>query len=47
MSPDSTYETRPEEWIKGTPGQTYTPRGGLPMTFFADITPALTGHWAR
>jgi RecA/RadA recombinase len=45
MSPDfSSYETPPEDWMKGNPGQTHTPRGGLPMMFFADIAPALEGN---
>jgi RecA-family ATPase len=40
MSPDYTSY----DWMPGTPGQTHTPRGGLPMTFFADIAPALDGN---
>lgn len=29
------------DWMKRIPGQTYTPKGGLPLTFFQDIAPAL------
>lgn len=47
MSPldDSNFNTNtsdnPDDWMKGEPGQTHTPRNGLPMTFFGDIAPEL------
>jgi RecA/RadA recombinase len=45
MSPDYTnFDPSPDDWMKGEPGQAYQPRGGLPMTFFADIAPVLEGN---